>query len=68
MCPLVVKIQFEHIKKAIKVFHNKDDLLENSKVHIGPKNWEFRVPKGAKKCFFFTLIMSIKTIFLKDMT
>ena len=51
MCPLVVNIQFEHMKKAIKVFHNNDDLLENSKVQIGHKNWTFRVPKGAKKFF-----------------
>ena len=29
-----------------------DGLLENSKIHIGPKNWAFRVPKGAK-CRFF---------------
>ena len=41
MRPFVVKIQFEHIKKAIKVFHKNDDLLENSKVQIGPKNWTF---------------------------
>ena len=48
MCPLVLKIQFEHRKKAIKVFHNDDDLLENSKVHIGTKSRGFWVPKGAK--------------------
>ena len=33
-------------KKAIKVFHNNDDFLENSKVHIGSRNWAFRVPEG----------------------
>ena len=54
------------IKKAIKVFDNDDDLLENIKVHIGNKNWAFWVPKGTK--VFFCINLHKKTIFWKGMT
>ena len=58
MCPLVVKIQFEHIKNTIEVFYIDDYLLENlvSKIgHFGsqkePKIGILVVREHSKKIF-----------------